>query len=298
MDEERVSGRPGRGRRFAIAASDPYLGVLLEFVQAGWVPVVLHVVAQEGMTASSRWTIQTAQQMGMSICIGPLDDRALEHLCRLGCELLVVASHDWKVGRWERWLPYAINFHPSYLPYDRGPYPQVQAILRGERRWGVSCHRISDSFDAGDLLQQQAFAMDADETLERLNLRIRLASTRLASSVASHFDELWASARPQGTGSYVRRYTDTDRLLDFTAKVADLERRVRAFGPLECLADLRGMRVRVLGATFWRETHDLPAGTLVTALDGELIIAVADGYAGITRWVPLIADPGNLISPA
>ena len=288
---------PGRGRKFAMATSDPYLGVMLAFVQAGWSPMALYVVPHEGLTASSRWTIQRAQQLGMEICLGRLDERALEHLATRGCDLLVVASHDWKVGRWEQWIPHAINFHPSLLPHDRGPYPQVQAILRGERNWGVSCHKISEEFDAGDVLLQRPFDMDADETLERLNLRIRMAATALASEVAAGFDMLWPQAQPQpqGSGTYVRKYSDADRLLDFSATVSDLDRRMRAFGPIECLADLRGMRVRVLGATFWREAHGLDAGTLVSALDGELIIAVADGYAGITRWMPLITDPASHI---
>lgn len=292
-----VPDSPGRGRRFAIAASDPYLGVLNVFVEAGWVPMALHVVPEDGLTVGSQWIVKRAQQLGMDISLSRLDDRALEGLAARRCELLVVASHNWRVGRWEPWMPHAINFHPSLLPDYRGPFPQVHAILNGETRWGVSCHKISPEFDQGDLLSQRSFALDADETLERLTLRIRLAATSLAADVARDLDRLWAHARPQAQGSYVPKFTDADRLLDFTGPVAELDRRLRAFGPLECLADLRGMRVRVMGATCWREAHGYAAGTLVSAHDGVLIIAVADGYAGLTRWLPIVDDPANQIAP-
>lgn len=291
--EPSAAAKTGQGRKFAIATSDPYLRVLLEFVTAGWTPLALFSVPQDGLTVGSRWTIQEAQRLGMEIYLSRVDDLALEQLADQGCELLVVASYDWKILNWQRWLPYAVNFHPSLLPQYRGPYPQVNGLLQGEAQWGVTCHKISDQFDAGDVLAQRSFAIGADETLDRLNLRIRLASVALAGEVARDLDRLWSAAVPQGPGTYARKFTDADRVLDFTTTVAELDRRVRAFGPLECLADLNGIRVRVLSATFWREAHGHAAGTLVSAQDGELIVAVADGYAGIPRWLPVLTDPAN-----
>ena len=60
--------------------------------------------------------------------------------------------------------------------------------------------------------------------------------------------------------------------------------RVRAFGPLECLAQIKELTLFVRRAVGWTESHDIPAATVVHANGLSLIVAVADGYVGLTEW--------------
>ena len=47
-----------------------------------------------------------------------------------------------------------INLHISYLPWNRGAYPNVWSILKNTPK-GVSIHLIDQSIDTGDILFQK-----------------------------------------------------------------------------------------------------------------------------------------------
>jgi methionyl-tRNA formyltransferase len=278
-------------RKFAITASDAYLGVMHAFMTAGWEPIALYCSTVNGDNSHYQGAIKLAQQLGITVHTSRLDAAEMEQLKRRGCELLVIAGYDEKIGPWEPFVPYAVNFHPSLLPQYRGPIPQVHGILRGEREWGVSCHKLTDQFDAGDILLQQAIVMEPDETLERLNVKIQMQLGPLAFQVATDFDALWNNASPQGPGSYFKRFSDEERLLQFHQPVALLDRQCRAFGHLECLADVGGVRIKVQHAVTWKSKHDHAPGTVVSTLEGNLVVAAADGYVAIICWA--LAVPGS-----
>jgi len=47
-----------------------------------------------------------------------------------------------------------INLHPSYLPFNRGVYPNVWAIIDGTPA-GVTLHYMDEGFDTGDIIAQR-----------------------------------------------------------------------------------------------------------------------------------------------
>ncbi len=59
---------------------------------------------------------------------------------------------------------HAINIHPSYLPYYRGPVPTAWAILNGEKSFGVSIHKIDKGIDTGDIYAQKLYKIKPYET--------------------------------------------------------------------------------------------------------------------------------------
>lgn len=53
-----------------------------------------------------------------------------------------------------------LNFHPSLLPYYRGAIPSYWALKNGEASTGLTVHSISEQIDAGDILYQEAVAIN------------------------------------------------------------------------------------------------------------------------------------------
>jgi methionyl-tRNA formyltransferase len=47
-----------------------------------------------------------------------------------------------------------VNLHPALLPFYRGPAPFFWCLLHGERRTGITLHRITPEIDAGEPLHQ------------------------------------------------------------------------------------------------------------------------------------------------
>jgi methionyl-tRNA formyltransferase len=270
--------------RFAITATDRYLGVFKALVERGWKPVKVFTTPVDGRLHRNSEVVDFANQLKIDVQLSRLTEDNLRELAGKGCEALVVASYQWRIGDWRPYLKYAVNFHPAPLPHGRGPYPTPVPVLQRASTWGVSCHKIEHEFDSGDVLKTVEFPVSRDDDHDSVDLKIQFASRRLSEDVAGRFVEYWDAATPQTGGSYYPLWTDVDRTLDFTQTVEEILRRVRAFGPLECLAQIKQTTLFVRRAVGWTESHVVPAGTVVYVNGLSLVVAVSDGYVGLTEW--------------
>jgi methionyl-tRNA formyltransferase len=270
--------------RFAITATDRYLDVFKTLVEHGWTPVKLFTASVDNRVHRNNAVIEYARQHKVEVQISRLSEQNLRELCDRGCEVLVVASYGWRIGDWRPHLKYAVNFHPAPLPRGRGPYPAPAAILEEAGTWGVSCHKLEQQFDTGDVLKTLEFPISAAEDHDSLDLKIQLTARRLSADVADRLVEYWNTAIPQVGGNYYPMWTPEDRRLDFSQTVAQVLRRVRAFGPIECLAYLNKATLFVRRAVGWTESHQYPAGSVVYVNGLSLVVAAADGYIGLTEW--------------
>ncbi|HUW50485.1 MAG TPA: formyltransferase family protein [Sulfuricella sp.] len=270
--------------RFAITASDRYLGVFESLVNAGWQPVKLFTTVIDNKIHHSKAVIEYAQRLAIDVQFSRLRESDLRELSQRGCDMLVIASYDWRIDDWHPYLKYAINFHPSPLPEGRGPYPVVQALLENRKYWGVTCHKVSREFDAGEILDKEEFPISDDECHESLDLKTQMTAKRLAERVAVNFTSLWDNAKPQGIGSYSRHWTNEDRTIDFSDGVNDILRRVRAFGLIEFMAKVNEVAIFIRRAVGWVEHHAHRPGALVHVNDHTMVVAARDGYIGIIEW--------------
>jgi methionyl-tRNA formyltransferase len=276
--------------RFAVTATDRYLSVFRAFVERGWTAVKVFTTTVDDRLHRNTGVIDFAQQLKVDVQISRLTEDNLRELAEQGCEVLVVASYKWRIGDWRPHLKYAVNFHPAPLPIGRGPYPTPVPILEQAAAWGVACHKLEHEFDAGDVLKTVEFPVSAQDDHDSVDLKIQLASRRLAEDIAEHFADRWHAAIPQSAGSYYPMWTDADRTLDFSQTVESILRRVRAFGPIECIAKIKDATLFVRHAVGWIELHRIPAGTVIYVNGLSLVVAAADGYIGLTEWSLIKAD--------
>lgn len=277
--------------RFAIATNDAYQCVLEAFLKAGWQLEKLFVSPDNWMY-SNQQVIARALELGAAVQYSPVSADDLAELG--GCELLVVSCYQWKIPVWEKDIRYAVNFHTSPLPEGRGPYPMVRAILENRTSWAVTCHRISEKFDQGDMLDAEHFPMSLDENHETLLLKTQMATGRLALRIAVGLESLWQSAVPQEAGSYWPKWSEQDRVIDFAMPVETIMRQIRAFGDIECVATINNITIFIHRAKGWAEPHLAMPGSVVHANNLALVVAAADGYIAITEWS--INAPGAIVS--
>jgi methionyl-tRNA formyltransferase len=269
--------------KFAIATNDAYQCVLETFLKAGWQLEKLFVSPGNWMYENKQ-VIARALELGAAIEHSPISSRDLADLGHSGCTVLIVASYQWKIPEWSADIKYAVNFHPSPLPEGRGPYPLVRAILEERSSWAVTCHKINEKFDQGDILDVETFPIDPDECHDSLRLKVAMAASRLAERVALEFEPLWQAAVPQGIGSYWPRWTEQDHAIDFNQPVAIIMRQIRAFGDLECMATINGATIFIHRAKGWIEPHSAHPGAVTHASNLEMVVAAADGFIAITEW--------------
>lgn len=282
--------------RFAIATSDSSLEIFNGFLRAGWEPVKLFCVSVQGGLDGNHKVIELAQNRHLNVQLSRMTESDLLDLGNSGCDALIVADYKWRIGDWRPHLKYAVNFHPSPLPEARGPYPMVRAILENRKSWAVTCHRLDPDFDTGDILAAEAFPLSDSECHESLNLRIQMASGRLADRVANNFQALWDQAKPQGPGDYWPNPTQDDQTINFSNPVDLVMRQIRAFGLMGCLGQVNGVLIYVRRAVAWKEIHSHPAGTVAHVNNKTIVVAARDGYIGIIEWSIASSDSSKVLS--
>lgn len=268
---------------FAITAVDRYLGVFDAFVQAGWTPLKLFTVPYIDPLSNQQAVINYAEQHHADIQLSPITAHNLNELREQGCGALIVASYDWKICDTRPFIKYACNFHASPLPEGRGPYPNMQAILESRTSWAVTCHKLIPEIDRGDVLATEVFPMQSDECHESLDLKVQMAAKRLATKVALDFKELWNNAVPQESGSYWKKKTLKDRVLNFNNSVDSIMRHLRAFGATGSAAKVNNTWIIVKQGVGWLETHNCQIGEVVHIYNQTIVVAASNGYIGLIQ---------------
>jgi len=80
-----------------------------------------------------------------------------------------------------------VNLHPSYLPYNRGQYPNVWSIVE-DTPAGVTLHYIDKGIDTGNVIAQQQVHVKWTDTGESLYKKLEHVSVKL-------FSENWPRIR-------------------------------------------------------------------------------------------------------
>jgi methionyl-tRNA formyltransferase len=130
-----------------------------------------------------------------------------------------------------------INLHPSYLPFNRGQYPNVWSIVE-ETPAGATLHYIDSGVDTGDIIAQRQVDVEPIDTGESLYEKLQRCCTELFREQWPSIKDGTAGRSPQprtgGTFHRTRDVEEIDRIdLDQKYKARDLINilRARTFPP-------------------------------------------------------------------
>ncbi|MBV9791418.1 MAG: amino acid adenylation domain-containing protein, partial [Chloroflexi bacterium] len=206
----------------------------------------------------------------------------------------------------------AINYHNGPLPRYAGVHATSWAILSQERSHGVTWHRMTAKVDAGDILKQEIFPLDARETTLTLNLK---CYDRALAAFGELIDELATGTikpirQDLSQRSYFGGYQKWPGggLIDWSAPADAIDRLCRAldFGSYP---NALGAAKFVLGQSFCMPRDlrvldtrsDQQPGTIVAANERRLQIATAThdvAFAEVRLPSGQIITAGELIAQA
>lgn len=222
----------------------------------------------------------------------PIDAAALARLDADGCELLITAGYPYKVPDLSGTRMRGINVHPTLLPVGRGPWPFPRIILDQFVHSGVTIHCLTEKFDAGNILAQASFPVEARETLESLSAKSQLAAVSLLREVVANFDTYWDDQWCQGgEGSYWPRPTLAERTIDWHAGVDHIDRVCRAFGKSGARARFDEHNWWVYSVSAWPQDHAHKPGAVVHKTNTETIVAAADGLVSLLYFRRILPRP-------
>jgi len=171
-----------------------------------------------------------AEKKGVEVYNHKPSGEEIEEYFEKGCDLIVSAGYIHKIPVPNHPQFKGINIHPALLPIGRGAWPYPCTILKGERKTGVTIHKITNRFDEGDILLQRGYSVESIDTLDTLTYKSQLVAEELIVEVLTNFSKLWENAKPQGKGVYWKEPTDADRTITTDMKLSEAQRIVRAFG--------------------------------------------------------------------
>ena len=90
----------------------------------------------------------------------------------------------------DRWRSRIINIHHSFLPAFAGANPYAQALARGVKLIGATAHYVTETLDAGPIIEQDVRRVDHRDTvadLRRIGRQIERAV--LAQAVVWHVED-------------------------------------------------------------------------------------------------------------
>ena len=175
--------------------------------------------------------LKTVHGMARAYQIPILDTRdvnqeeSVAFICQSQANYLIAAHFNQLVKANILDLPHlkCLNVHPSLLPHFKGVDPVFYALLKGERLVGVSLHKMSESFDAGEILLQKKLLIPVSACAFSINTQLFSAGAKLVcqwfgddshekkllscdESVPNQYDS-WPTA------SVVKQYKNTGKCL-------------------------------------------------------------------------------------
>jgi len=128
------------------------------------------------------------------------------------------------------------NFHPSLLPRHAGCFSGVWAILEGDRETGVTCHRMVERVDSGEIVDVVTLPIEQSDTGELLYYKLVDTAHALFERVLKRAECGPLRGRPQaGERSYHGREVPFDGIIDPEWSRDRIERFIRGlyFPPYE-----------------------------------------------------------------
>ena len=90
-----------------------------------------------------------------------------------------------------------INLHGSLLPQYRGAAPINWAVINGEKETGVTTFRLKHEIDTGNILLQESFPIDENETAGEVHDKMKEIGARLLVETVKGIAEATLEEVPQ-----------------------------------------------------------------------------------------------------
>ncbi len=177
----------------------------------------------------------------------------LEELKALKCDLQVVVAF--------RMLPEAvwnipplgtINVHGSLLPQYRGAAPINWAIINGEKETGVTIFKLKHEIDTGNILLQERFPIDHDETAGEVHEKMKTVGAALLVKTIKGLADGSLHELPQSETAHhttlhhaPKIFTETC-CIDFTKTVQEVHNLIRGLSPFPgAFTELNGKILKI-----------------------------------------------------
>lgn len=142
-----------------------------------------------------------------------------------------------------------VNIHFSLLPKYRGGAPLEHTIISGDTQTGITILKLTENFDAGDIIYQEKYSLDQTETVDFLYKTLFAKTSQILPDIISQY--LIGQIKPiKQIGNPISAFKKDlgDGKIDWKKSPEELERFIRALNPNPgtwTLVDINGKTLRL-----------------------------------------------------
>lgn len=182
-----------------------------------------------------------------------------------------------------------INIHPSLLPEYRGPVPTAWAILNGEKEFGITIHKVDSGIDTGDILVQQKYKINDNETGHDLYLRAMDLGAKLFIKNFNKIIQKKITPKKQKKGGSYYGKLKNRVLINWKDSAVNIKNQVRVrarpYNPIETILENKYFFInKVTICKDARTEVQVPGKILEVLKDNTFKVSCADGAVHIKEY--------------
>lgn len=127
----------------------------------------------------------------------------------------------------------AVNVHGSLLPGYRGAAPIAWAILRGEKKTGITTMMMDEGMDTGNILMQAELQIEKEDNGDTLQEKLSSLGAQLLTKTIEGMKAGSLSPKPQdhSKATYAPPLKKEDGRIDWKKRAEEIDLQIRAFNP-------------------------------------------------------------------
>lgn len=176
-----------------------------------------------------------------------------------------------------------INLHGSLLPQYRGAAPINWAIINGEKTTGVTTFKLQHAIDTGNILLQESFPIDEDDTAGTIHDKMKMIGAQLLMKTIKCLTLGNIQEKPQSKNNYEalheapKIFTETCQI-DFNKSTDAVYNLIRGLSPFPtAFTFLHGKKLKIFKALKDKSHKNLQPGELITDGKTHLSFGCTDG---------------------
>lgn len=216
----------------------------------------------------------------------------VELLHELQPELIVVAAFGQFLSKEILELPKygCINVHASLLPKYRGAAPIQYAIIKGEKKSGVTIMQMDIGMDTGAMLDKVVVPIEENTTMGELHDALREQGAALLLQIIDKIAAGTAVAEPQDNeqATYATLLDRSMEHIDWSKTAQEVHNLIRGFNPAPSTFTKlpNGKSLKIWGSKMTDKSSAAAAGTVIETGKHSFFVACGEGVLEITEVQP------------
>lgn len=183
----------------------------------------------------------------------------------------------------------SVNIHASLLPKYRGAAPIAFALMKGEKRTGVTFIKMNERMDEGDIIFQKGIEIDSDDNIFTLEEKLSKLASTCVNGVLNTIEKGKAKLKKQShkKATYAHLIKKQDGLIQWNSKPGGILNNFRAtLGWPSSFTFFQGKMLKVLDMEARQYRHGSKPGEIISLKDEGLEVACRGGTILIKEVLP------------